>query len=135
MRKPPAIALVSLGLTIAAMVLPIGVQAGPVDPAAVKAKVAEAKARLNLTPEQEAQLEPVVRDRTAKLKAIHAAHAGDQSRAARRAMFKAARPVQDEYDKKVRAILTHEQEQEWEVMRAEARKKLKEQYRKGDLPD
>ena len=105
------------------------------DPEVVRAALEEAKARLKLTPEQEAQLKPVIEDRTIKLKAIKEKHAGDTSRSAKRAMFKEARPVMDDYQQKVRAILTGEQEAEWEKMRDEARTHLKEQYRSGIAPD
>ena len=105
------------------------------DTEVVRAAMEEAKARLKLTPDQEVQLKPVIEERTAKLKAIREKHAGDSSRSAKRAMFKEARPVMDEYQQKVRAILTDEQEAEWEKMRDEARKRLKEQYRSGSAPD
>ncbi len=105
------------------------------DPAAVQAAIAEAKARLKLTPAQEAQLKPLVEERTEKLKAIRDKHAGDKSRRAKRDMYREARPVLDDYQDKVRAILTDEQEAEWEKMRAEARERLKERYRAGQGPD
>ncbi len=105
------------------------------DTEVVQAVMEEAKARLKLTPDQEVQLKPVIEERTVKLKAIREKHAGDSSRSAKRAMFKEARPVMDEYQQNVRAILTDEQETEWEKMRDEARKRLKEQYRNGSAPD
>ena len=52
-------------------------QAPAVDPAAIQAVMEEAKARLKLTPEQEAQLKPIVQDRNQKLKAIRDKYAGD----------------------------------------------------------
>lgn len=106
-----------------------------VDAADVQAAVEEAKARLKLTPEQETQLKPLIEERTAKLKALHAKHAGDQSRRARREMYREAKPVMEDYQAKVRAILSDEQEAEWEKMRAEARERLKERYREGKPPD
>ena len=45
------------------------------------------------------------------------------------------RPVLDDYQEKVREILTPEQEAEWEKMRVEARDRLKERYRAGQEPD
>lgn len=110
-------------------------QAPPIDPATVQAAIEEAKARLKLTPEQEAQLKPLIEERTARLKAIRDKHAGDDSRRARREMYREARPVAEDYQAKVRAILDDEQEAEWDRMRAEARERLKERYREGQGPD
>ena len=106
-----------------------------VDPATVQAAIAEAKARLELTPEQEAQLKPLIEERAARLKAIRDKHAGDDSRRARRDMYREARPVAEDYQAKVRAILDDGQEAEWDKMRAEARERLKERYREGQGPD
>jgi hypothetical protein len=110
-------------------------EAPAADPASFQTAIAEAKERLKLTPEQEAQLKPLIEERAAKLKAIRDKHAGDDSRRARRDMYREARPVADEYQEKVRAILNDEQEAEWEKMRAEAREQLKERHRAGSGPD
>jgi cell division protein ZapA (FtsZ GTPase activity inhibitor) len=104
------------------------------DPAAIQAVIEEAKARLKLTPEQEAQLKPIVQDRNQKLKAIRDKYSGETSRSAKRAMFKEAQPVIENYQARVRTILSEEQEVEWEKMRAEAKERLKEQYKSGNGP-
>lgn len=106
-----------------------------VDPAAIQAALQEARARLQLTPEQEAQLKPLIQERNEALKAIRDKHAGDDSRRARRAMFREAKPVVENYQARVRTILNDAQYDEWERMRAEARERLKEQYKKGRAPD
>lgn len=106
-----------------------------VDPAAIQAALQEARARLQLTPEQEAQLKPLIQERNAALKAIRDKHAGDDSRRARRAMFREAKPVVENYQARVRTILNDAQYDEWEKMRAEARERLEEQYKKGRAPD
>jgi hypothetical protein len=113
------------------------VQAQPAapDPAKVQAAVDEARARLKLTPEQEAALRPLIQERLAKLKEIRDRHSGDTSRRAKREMYREAKPVIEEYQEEVRAILDDEQEAEWEKMRDEARQRLKEQYRAGKDPD
>ena len=80
-------------------------EAPQADPAAIQAVIEEAKARLKLTPEQEAQLKPLVQDRNQKLKAIRDKYAGDTSRRAKRAMFKEAQPVVENYQARVRTIL------------------------------
>ena len=74
-------------------------------------------------------------DRNQKLKAIRDKYAGDSSRREKRAMFKEAQPVVDNYQARVRTILDDQQEVEWENMRAEAKKRLKEQYKSGNGPD
>ena len=109
--------------------------AQPPDPAALEA-VELARARLGLTPEQESQLKPLVQERNQELKAIRDKYAGDDSRRARRAMFKEAEPVVENYQARVRTILNDAQYAEWEKMRAEARERLKAEYkRKGGVPE
>ncbi len=112
-----------------------GAQDQAADPAAFQAAVEEAKARLNLTPQQEAQLKPLVQERNAALKAIRDKYAADHSRRARRAMFKEAQPVVENYQARVRTILDDSQYAEWERMREDARKRLKQKYKDGKLPD
>jgi hypothetical protein len=128
----------SLISTAASVVLltAIGATAGAqaVDPADVQAALEEARVRLGLSAEQEAALKPIFAERNARLKAIRDKHAGDDSRRARRKMFKDARPVMDDYQARVRAILDDSQEAEWEKMRAEAKARLKEQYKANQGP-
>lgn len=102
---------------------------------ALQAAVEEAKARLKLTPEQEAQLKVLRQERNEALKQIRDRHAGDRSRRARRAMFREAEPVIENYQARVRTILDESQYAEWEKMRAEARDRLKERYKEGSLPE
>jgi len=115
----------TLAILAASMAL---AQAPAVDSSAIQAVVEEARVRLKLTTEQEAQLKPLVQDRNQKLKSIRDKYAGQSSRRARRAMFKEAQPVVENYQARVRTILNDEQEAEWEKMRAEAKERFKEQY-------
>ena len=127
-----------IGLVVLCLALSVTTawsEAPQADPAVIQAAITEAKARLKLTPEQEAQLKPLIEERTAKLKAIRDKHVGDDSRRAKRALYRDAQPVMVDYQEKVRAILTDEQKAEWEKMRAEARERLKERYREGHGPD
>jgi hypothetical protein len=110
-------------------------QAQPAESPALQAAVEEATARLKLTPEQEAQLKALRQRRNDALKAIRDRHAGDDSRRARRAMFKEAEPVIDNYQARVRTILDESQYAEWEKMRVEARERLKERYKAGGAPE
>jgi hypothetical protein len=103
--------------------------------AALQAALTEAKARLQLTPEQEAQMRPLMQERNQSLKDIRDKHAGDTSRRARRAMFQEAQPVVENYQARVRTILNDAQYAEWEKMRAEARERLKAQYKRGAAPE
>jgi len=121
----------TLAILAASMAL---AQAPAVDPTAIQAVVEEARVRLKLTTEQEAQLKPLVQDRNQKLKSIRDKYAGQSSRRARRAMFKEAQPVVENYQARVRTILNDEQEAEWEKMRAEAKERFKEQYKSSNGP-
>jgi hypothetical protein len=98
-------------------------------------KLQEAKQRLALTPEQQAQLQPIFKDRNEKLAAIRASHAGDTSRKARMEMFKSAREVQQDFEAKVSPILDDRQRAEWEKMRAESKERMKEQYKARQAAD
>ena len=111
----------TLAILAASMAL---AQAPAVDPSAIQGVVEEAKA----------QLKPLVQDRNQKLKAIRDKYAGQSSRRARRAMFKEAQPVVENYQARVRTILNDEQEAEWEKMRAEAKERFREQYKGSNGP-
>jgi hypothetical protein len=50
-------------------------------------------------------------------------------------MLSEAKPVQADYETKVRALLTDEQEKEWDAMRSEARQRMREHYRSGGAPE
>ena len=50
-------------------------------------------------------------------------------------MYKEAQPVVENYLARVRTILNDEQQAEWEKMRAEARKRLEQQYQSGTVPE
>ena len=128
-------ALLIASLAAAALALPTARAVAAMDPAALQSQLQEAVARLELTPDQQSQLRPAFEERTQKLKAIRDAHAGDTSRAARRAMFRDARPVQKDFEDKVRAVLDDRQEAEWEKMRKEARSKLAAQRKAGGGPE
>jgi hypothetical protein len=127
--------------TAAILVALAGVSAGAVaqqqaaDPAALQAAFEEARARLKLTPEQEMQIKTLMQRRTEALKAIRDKYAGEDSRRARRAMFKEAQPVVENYLARVRTILDDAQYAEWEKIRDEARDRLKQQYKQGQAPE
>jgi hypothetical protein len=124
-------ALVSLALVVAG---DAAAQAAGTGDAAVSATVEEAKSRLNLTPDQEAALRPVVEARNARLAEIRGKYAGDDSRRARRAMFREADTIIKNYWARVRTLLDDSQVAEWETMGDEAEDRLKQQYKAGQEP-
>jgi predicted Zn-dependent protease len=99
------------------------------DPAKVQARMQEAVQRLQLTPEQQATLKPIVEEHVAQLKALRDKHPRDGSRDAKRAMMQEARTLRDAYDTKVRGVLTDEQEKEWDAMRREARDRMRDEWK------
>jgi hypothetical protein len=110
-------------------------------PPATAERLAEARTRLNLTPEQETQLRPLVEERNRRMLAIRDQYvpdstgAGQWSGASRRALFADAKKIQKDYDEQVRAILNPDQEKEWEKMRREAIATLRAQHRSGAKPE
>lgn len=128
------IPLMLLAVGLLAMPLVPALSATP-DAAAVEARLQDAVTRLKLTPEQQAQLRPLIEERNQKLKAIRDKNGERTSRSAKRNMLREARPVQVDYENKVRAILNETQQAEWEKMRKEARDRLALAINNGGLPD
>jgi hypothetical protein len=110
-------------------------------PPAIAQRLAEARTRLALTPEQEAQLRPIVEERYHRMQAIRDQYvpdstgAGRWTGASRRALFEDAKKIQKAYDEQVRAILNPDQEKEWDKMRKEAIAQLRAQHRSGAKPE
>jgi hypothetical protein len=129
------LALAALGAGVAAQEPPESSQTQERDPPALQAAIVEARTRLKLTPEQEAQMKALIQIRNQALKEIRDRYAGDTSRRARRAMFREAEPVVENYQARVHTVLDVEQYAEWEKMRAEARERLKERYKEGGAPE
>ena len=127
-RVLPALAA---ALLVASWVTPA---AAAVDEPRLQALMQDAVTRLKLTPEQQALLRPLFDERNQKIKAIRDKHGNEPSRRARASMFREAKQVQQDYDKKVRAILDDTQAAEWDKMRNEARDRLKELQKAGDGP-
>jgi hypothetical protein len=107
-------------------------QSEPADGArreAMELRVEELKQRLALTPEQEAQLAPLIEARNANLRKLRAGSGGDDSRRARMARLQQARKIQEEFNSMVAPILTREQQAEWGEIRKEVRAAAKERMR------
>jgi hypothetical protein len=91
----------------------------------IKERLAEAKARLHLTPDQEEHLRPLLEEEGEKLRAIKAKYGSDTSDQTRRAMFKEMRVVQQDFRAKLSGILSPEQMAEWDKMRSESRARMR----------
>ena len=91
--------------------------------------MAMAAERLKLSEEQKQQLRPVVEEHVAKANAIRDKYPPESSRKQKRQMFEEMRAVREDYDGKVRAVLTEEQRQEWEKMRSERHDRMREHKR------
>ena len=95
-------------------------------PQDVQQRLADAKSRLNLTPDQEQRLRPLLEEEGAKLREIQAKYAGKTSRQERRAALQEFRGVQQDFRGKVTGILTPDQLAEWDEMRNESRERIRQ---------
>jgi hypothetical protein len=96
---------------------------------AVELRIEELKERLELTPEQESRLAPIIEARNVKLRELRSSTGGDTSRRARMAALKEARKIQADFSAQIAPILTKEQQDEWEEIRKEVRAAAKERMR------
>jgi hypothetical protein len=85
--------------------------------------------RLGLSDAQKQQLRPLVEEHVAKARAIRDKYPAESSPDQKRQMYEEMHAVREEYDGKVRAVLTEEQRQEWEKMRSERRDRMREHKR------
>jgi uncharacterized coiled-coil DUF342 family protein len=96
---------------------------------AAELRIEELKERLQLTPEQESRLAPIIEARNSKLRELRSSMEGDSSRRARMAALKEARKIQADFSEKIAPILTKEQQAEWEKIREEFRAAAKQRMR------
>jgi Spy/CpxP family protein refolding chaperone len=92
----------------------------------IQQRLEAAKARLNLTPEQEQRLRPIVEEEAKELRAIAQRYDGTASRQEKRTALQEARALQRDARARLEGILTPEQLGEWDEMRAEARERLRQ---------
>jgi hypothetical protein len=92
----------------------------------IQHRLEAAKARLNLTPEQEQRLRPIVEEEAKELRAIQQQYGGTTSRQDKRMALQEARAVQKESRAKLEGILTREQMSEWDEIRSEARARFRQ---------
>jgi hypothetical protein len=89
-------------------------------------RLEELKTRLNLTPEQTAKLEPLIRSEMGELKTIRDQYGADASRREKKKMLKAMQGVQKKYQPQIAAVLTPDQQAEWKKIKEERKKELKQ---------
>jgi hypothetical protein len=96
---------------------------------AIEMKLDELRQRLALTPEQEAKIAPLIKERNEKLKALRASAGPTSSRREKRNAMQQARSIQQSFIAQVDPLLTSEQKKEWEKIRSEMRDAARERYR------
>jgi hypothetical protein len=89
-------------------------------------RIAQAKARLQLTPEQEPKLRALLEEEGGKLRALQQKYAGDDSAQAHSAKRQEARAIQQDFRGKLQAVLTPQQLTEWDQMASERRAEMRE---------
>jgi len=116
--------LLGAALTVAATTL--AQQAGPPNPSPeVQRRLEAAKARLQLTPDQEPKLRALLEEESLKVRALQAKRGTDNA-PTKAEMAREARAIREDFRGKLKAILTPEQMTEWDKMAAERRAEAKE---------
>ncbi|MEM9301712.1 MAG: hypothetical protein AAGE01_06355 [Pseudomonadota bacterium] len=119
-----------LGLPIVA-----GAQTGTANTEAFQARMAENAARLNLTDEQRADLEPILRANFEETRALLQKHGLGQGATERpglrqmRALQKDMKPVRERTDRQVAEILSDEQMAEFRLIQDERREQMRAEIR------
>ena len=124
--RPPLAAALALYLICVA---PQNAVAEESSSAASQVTIEELRTRLNLTPQQQEQIAPLVAERKAKMEPIRAKASSTASRREKIALFQEAKAVQDDFSRKVQPLLTQEQQAEWNKIREELRGQMKERRR------
>jgi Skp family chaperone for outer membrane proteins len=86
------------------------------------------RARLNLTPQQEARLQPLFQQRAADLEKTRAKLDQATTPAARRAVLREAQLGAHSFNARVESELDTSQKSGWRELRQETREKLEERY-------
>jgi len=92
------------------------------------------KTRLKLTPEQEAQLKPILEENAKKMRELrdkHLAANQGQPTPPDPEMRKQMIALRDENDARIVKVLTPTQAEEWKKMRAEARERMEQRMKGG----
>lgn len=94
------------------------------------ARLADLKQRLNLTPDQEAKIKPILQAQADSLKAIGERYKGKTDRSDRRAAMGEFRKVRDDTRAQINPLLTAEQQAEWKKWQGENRDRMREGMKK-----
>jgi hypothetical protein len=86
------------------------------------------RARLNLTPQQEATLTPLFQQRATTLQETRARYEQAASRSEKQDVLRAAKSATQSFNTQVESVLNNEQKAEWRELRDETREKVKERY-------
>ena len=84
--------------------------------------------RLNLTPEQEAQLKPLFREREQQIYATRSKLEAAASSSEKREVANAAKSEAQAFNMQVEGVLDASQKAQWRELRDETREKVKERY-------
>jgi hypothetical protein len=128
MKLSPVFATLVFGVMLALQSAAVLADEAPLgsDP---QARLAQMKARLDLSEAQQAELQPLLEQYATNLKSIRGAYPAEPSRKEKRAMAKAFRDEQSKFKEQLGGVLTPEQMTEWEAMQKEMREKAKERRR------
>jgi Spy/CpxP family protein refolding chaperone len=91
--------------------------------------VAKITEKLGLTADQKAKVEPILRESFEKRRAVLEKYRGQRGLRALRSLRQELRPIQKETDEKLVNVLTKEQWKQFQKMREEIRKQLRDQIR------
>jgi gas vesicle protein len=92
----------------------------------VQQRIAQAKQRLQLTPEQETKLRALLQEEAQKLRAIRDKYANDTTLQGRGARSRELQAVQEDLRGKLQTVLSPAQLDEWDRMAAERRAQARE---------
>jgi hypothetical protein len=84
------------------------------------------RSRLELTPEQEAQLRPIFENRKAELQQTQLEFQTAATTQQKRAVLRNAKKAGDAFNSQVEALLTPSQKNEWREIRSQVREKARE---------
>ena len=92
----------------------------------IQQRIADAKQRLKLTPQQETQLRALLQEQARKLRAIRDKYADDTTLQGRGARSREGQAVQEDFRARLQQLLSPGQLDEWDKMAAEARAQARE---------
>jgi hypothetical protein len=121
--------LIATALVSGAPVVSLAQDAAPPTHEGMQLKLDDLRARLGLTPDQEAKIAPLFQARNEKLKALRASGDPNASRREKFGMMKEARGIQEEFVNQVEPLLTADQKKEWASIRKEMQDAAKERLR------